>query len=39
MGRGNLKRGSYYKSPRKEMVSYAFEHLIYNIKSYNGVEI
>jgi len=28
-----------YESPRKEIVSYVFEHLIHNIKSYNGVEI
>jgi len=28
-----------YESPKKEIVSCAFEHLIYNIKSYNGVKI
>ena len=34
-----MKRELCYESPRKEIVSHAFEHLIYNIKSYNGVEI
>jgi len=29
----------YYESPKKELTSYAFEHLIYNLKSYNGIEI
>jgi len=28
-----------YKSPEKELTSRAFEHLIYNLKSYNGIEI
>ena len=28
-----------YESPKKELTSYAFEHLIYNLKSYNGIEI
>ena len=30
---------SCYKSPRKEIVFHAFEHLIQNLKSYNEVEI
>ena len=34
-----MKREPCYKSPRKEIVSHAFEYLIHNIKSYNGVEI
>jgi len=28
-----------YESPKKEIVSCMFEHLICNLKSYNGVEI
>ena len=28
-----------YESPKKEIVSHAFEHLIYNIKTHNGVKI
>jgi len=28
-----------YESPKKELTSHVFEHLIYNLKSYNGVEI
>ena len=28
-----------YKSPKKEIVSCMIEHLIYNIKMYNGVKI
>ena len=28
-----------YESPKKELTSHTFEHLIYNLKSYNGVEI
>ena len=31
--------GVCYESPKKEMVSYTFKHLIQNLKSYNGVEI
>ena len=31
--------GLCYESPKKEIVSRTFEHLIYNLKSYNGVEI
>jgi len=38
-GRGILKGGPCYESPREERVSYAFKHLISNIKSYNGVKI
>ena len=30
---------SCYKSPRKEIVFHAFEHLIQNLKLYNEVEI
>jgi len=30
-----LKGRPCYKSPKKEQVSYAFKHLIANIKSYN----
>ena len=29
----------YYESPKKKLTSYVFEHLIYNLKSYNGIEI
>ena len=28
-----------YKSPKKETVSYAFKHLIQNLKLYNGVKV
>ena len=28
-----------YKSPKQEKVSYAFEHLIQNLKAYNGVRV
>ena len=35
LGRGILKGGPCYESPRKERVSRAFEHLISHIKSYN----
>jgi len=28
-----------YESPKKGIVSQAFEHLIKNLKTYNGVEI
>jgi len=28
-----------YESPKKEIVSHAFEYLIYNLKIYNGVKI
>ena len=28
-----------YKSPRKEIVSCVFKYLIYNLKSYNRIEI
>jgi len=33
-----LKGRPCYESPRKEKVSHAFKHLIFNIKSYNGVK-
>ena len=36
---GNLKGGPCYESPKKELTSCVFEHLIYNLKSYNGIEI
>jgi len=39
LGRGILKGGPCYESPREERVSHAFTHLISNIKSYNGVKI
>ena len=35
LGTRNLEGGPCYESPRKEIVSHAFEHLISNIKSYN----
>ena len=38
-GQGNLKRGPCYKSPKKGIVSQVFEHLIQNLKMYNGVKI
>jgi len=38
-GRGILKGGPYYKSPKKEKVSRAFKHLIANIKLYNEEKI
>ena len=28
-----------YKSPKQEKVSYAFKHLVQNLKAYNGVKI
>ena len=28
-----------YESPKQEKVSYAFEHLIQNLKAYNGIKI
>ena len=34
-GRGILKGGPCYESPKKDQVSHAFKHLIANIKSYN----
>jgi len=36
---GGIRRHKYYESPKKEIVSHTFEHLIYNIKIYNGVKI
>jgi len=38
-GREILKRGPCYETPREERVSYAFKHLISNIKLHNGVKI
>jgi len=29
----------YYKSPKQEKISHVFEHLIQNLKAYNGVRI
>jgi len=37
--RRELVRFPCYKSPKKETVSYAFKHLIQNLKSYNGVKV
>ena len=28
----------YYESPKKEIVSHTFKHLIHNLKSYNGIK-
>jgi len=39
LGRGILKGGPCYESPKKEKVSRAFKHLITNIKSYNEEKI
>ena len=39
LGRGILKGGPCYESPREERVSHVFIHLISNIKLYNGVKI
>jgi len=33
-----LKGGLCYESPKKEIVFYAFKHLIQNLKSYNEVK-
>ena len=38
-GRGNLKGGPCYESPKKEMVSHAFKHLIQNLKLYNEIKV
>jgi len=38
-GRGILKGGPCYESPKKEKVSRAFKHLIANIRSYNEEKI
>jgi len=38
-GRGILKGGPCYESPKKEQVSHAFKHLVANIKSYNADKI
>ena len=34
-----VNRFSCYESPKKEVISHAFEHLIHNIKMHNGVKI
>ena len=39
LGQGNLKRGPCYESPKRGIVSQAFEHFIQNLKIYNGVKI
>ena len=39
LGRGILKGGPCYETPKEERVSHAFKHLIANIKVYNGVKI
>jgi len=39
LGQGNLKKRPCYESPKKETVSYAFKHLIQNLKSYNEVKV
>jgi len=36
---GNLKGGPCYETPKKGIVSQAFEYLIQNLKMYNGVKI
>ena len=39
LGQENLKEGPCYESPKKEISSQVFEHLIKNLKTYNWVEI
>jgi len=39
LGQENLKGGPCYGSPEQKKVSHAFEHLVQNLKVYNGVEI
>jgi len=39
LGRGNLKGGPCYESPKKEVIFHMFEHLIHNIKTHNRVKI
>jgi len=34
-----LEEGPCYGSPKQKKVSRAFEHLVQNLKAYNGVEI
>ena len=29
----------YYESPKRKLTFHAFEHLIYNLKLYNGIEL
>jgi len=38
-GRGNLKGGPCYESPKKKTVSHSFKHLIQNLKSYNKIKV
>ena len=39
LGTRKLEEEPCYESSKKEIVSYTFEHLIYNIKIHNGVKI
>jgi len=39
LGTRKLEGGPCYESPKQEKVSHAFEHLIQNLKAYNGVRI
>jgi len=34
-----VKEAKCYESPKQENVSHTFEHLIQNLKAYNGVRI
>jgi len=38
-GRRSTQLARCYESPKKKLISHAFEYLIYNLKTYNGVEI
>ena len=39
LGTRKLEGGPCYESPKREIVPCTFKHLIYNLKSYNGVKI
>ena len=39
LGQGILKGGPCYESPKKEITSHAFEWLIHNLKTYNGIKL
>jgi len=39
LGQRNLKGGPCYESPKQEKVSCTFEHLVQNLKAYNGIKI